>query len=105
MNLALYGKTRDFVVPCLRGCLIISEDPRSLSLLDLYVSLGMKKSGETRMISHAFLHVRTRSQVYTIHKRFSSDKQDISRDISFFKIYLYDVSTSSVRTSGHMIYN
>jgi hypothetical protein len=39
--------------------------------------------------------------VYTIYKRFSSDKQDISRDIFFLEFQLHDVYTGSVRTSGH----
>jgi hypothetical protein len=53
----------------------------------------------------ALPHVRTHFQVYTIHKRFSSDKQDISRDIFFFEFQIYDVCTSSVRTSGHRTSN
>src|SRR6185295_16726989 len=52
-----------------------------------------------------FHHVRTHSQVYTIRKRFSSDKQDISSDIFFFEFQLYDVYTSYVRTSGHITSN
>src|SRR5207244_9819106 len=42
--------------------------------------ISRNKDDLSRVCSHE-IH----SQVYPIHKRFSSDKYDISRDVSFFK--------------------